>query len=178
MKWCHDLRFLNVELYANFFTLLFHFHQWGGLQISKGRGLVLVVHLRDDGFPWRQPCSLMFSLMWIWTWTWTCVSRYVSTSVHTHIHTQTHTHIHTHLLSCEPRGLRGTAAPEQWAPSSKNAVSQMFSNKGKQGLWEKWLIPGLAGNVQDAPKTTFSVKTEKMLKKKQTQSPRTIAKQH
>ena len=24
---CHDLRFLNVELYANFFTLLFHFHQ-------------------------------------------------------------------------------------------------------------------------------------------------------
>lgn len=54
----------------------------------------------------------------------------------------------------------------------------MFSNKGKQGLWEKWLIPGLAGNVQDAPKTTFSVKTEKMLKKKKPQSPRTIAKQH
>ena len=24
---CHDLRFLNVELEANFFTLLFHFHQ-------------------------------------------------------------------------------------------------------------------------------------------------------
>ena len=24
---CHDFRFLNVELYANFFTLLFHFHQ-------------------------------------------------------------------------------------------------------------------------------------------------------
>ena len=24
---CHDLRFLNVELQANFFTLLFHFHQ-------------------------------------------------------------------------------------------------------------------------------------------------------
>ena len=24
---CHDLSFLNVELYANFFTLLFHFHQ-------------------------------------------------------------------------------------------------------------------------------------------------------
>ena len=24
---CHDLRFLNVELYANFFTLHFHFHQ-------------------------------------------------------------------------------------------------------------------------------------------------------
>ena len=24
---CHDLRFLNVEFYANFFTLLFHFHQ-------------------------------------------------------------------------------------------------------------------------------------------------------
>ena len=24
---CHDLRFLNVELYANFFTLLFHFDQ-------------------------------------------------------------------------------------------------------------------------------------------------------
>ena len=24
---CHDLRFVNVELYANFFTFLFHFHQ-------------------------------------------------------------------------------------------------------------------------------------------------------
>ena len=24
---CHDLSFLNVELQANFFTLLFHFHQ-------------------------------------------------------------------------------------------------------------------------------------------------------
>ena len=24
---CHDLHFLNVELKANFFTLLFHFHQ-------------------------------------------------------------------------------------------------------------------------------------------------------
>ena len=24
---CHDLSFLNVEFYANFFTLLFHFHQ-------------------------------------------------------------------------------------------------------------------------------------------------------
>ena len=24
---CHDLRFLNVELEGNFFTLLFHFHQ-------------------------------------------------------------------------------------------------------------------------------------------------------
>ena len=24
---CHDLSFLNVELYANFFSLLFHFHQ-------------------------------------------------------------------------------------------------------------------------------------------------------
>jgi len=24
---CHDLRFLNVELQARFFTLLFHFHQ-------------------------------------------------------------------------------------------------------------------------------------------------------
>jgi len=24
---CHDLSFLNVELWANFFTLLFHFHQ-------------------------------------------------------------------------------------------------------------------------------------------------------
>ena len=24
---CHDLRFLNVELQANFFTPLFHFHQ-------------------------------------------------------------------------------------------------------------------------------------------------------
>ena len=24
---CHDLSFLNVELKANFFTLLFHFHQ-------------------------------------------------------------------------------------------------------------------------------------------------------
>ena len=24
---CHDLRFLNIELQANFFTLLFHFHQ-------------------------------------------------------------------------------------------------------------------------------------------------------
>ena len=26
---CHDLSFLNVELLANFFTLLFHFHQEG-----------------------------------------------------------------------------------------------------------------------------------------------------
>ena len=26
---CHDLGFLNVELYANFFTLHFHFHQEG-----------------------------------------------------------------------------------------------------------------------------------------------------
>ena len=27
MTRCHDLRFLNVELLANFFTLLFHLHQ-------------------------------------------------------------------------------------------------------------------------------------------------------
>ena len=27
---CHDLRFLNVELEANFFTLLFHFYTFGG----------------------------------------------------------------------------------------------------------------------------------------------------
>ena len=25
--WCHDLSFMNIELQANFFTLLFHFHQ-------------------------------------------------------------------------------------------------------------------------------------------------------
>ena len=28
---CHDLSFLNVELQANFFTLLFHFHPSGSL---------------------------------------------------------------------------------------------------------------------------------------------------
>ena len=38
----HDLRFLNVELYANFFTLLFHFHQKGKIQMRKKKRFVFV----------------------------------------------------------------------------------------------------------------------------------------
>ena len=97
---------------------------WGGLQINKGRGLVPVVHLRDDGFTWRQPCSLVFSLMW--TWPWSCVSRYVSTS-------HTHTHTHRRLLSSvSRRALEAQLLQSNEHPAARRQLLRRSPAKGSR----------------------------------------------
>ena len=59
---CHDLTFLNGELYANFFTLLFHFHQVASqfLFTFCHKGGVICISEVIDISPWNLDSSLCF----------------------------------------------------------------------------------------------------------------------
>ena len=65
---CHYHSFLNVELWANFFTLLFHFHQeaLSSALLSAIRGC----HLHIWGywyFSWQSWFQLVIHLVWHFT---------------------------------------------------------------------------------------------------------------
>ena len=67
---CHDLRFLNVEVEANFFTLLFHFHQeafssssLSAIRVVSSAYLRLLIFLLAILIPACASSSLAFHMM-------------------------------------------------------------------------------------------------------------------
>ena len=68
---CHDLSFLNVELYANFFTLLFHFIKWlcsssllFAIRLMSSVYLRLLIFLPAVLIPACASSSLAFHMMY------------------------------------------------------------------------------------------------------------------
>ena len=64
---CHDLRFLNVELSANFFTLLFHFHQEAFLWAHKPfLPESRPAYMMKNSWLWGKHCTWCRELTTVW----------------------------------------------------------------------------------------------------------------
>ena len=63
---CHDLHFLNVEFWANFFTLLFHFHQDAlcAIRVVSSAYLRLLIFLLANLIPAYASFSSEFRMMY------------------------------------------------------------------------------------------------------------------
>ena len=69
---CHDLYFLNAEFWANFFTLLFHFHQkavssssLSAIRVVSSAYLRLLIFLTTILIPACYSSSLAFRMMYL-----------------------------------------------------------------------------------------------------------------
>ena len=64
---CHDLRFQNVELSANFFTLLFHFHQEAFLWAHKPfLPESRPAYMMKNSWLWGKHCTWCRELTTVW----------------------------------------------------------------------------------------------------------------
>ena len=68
---CHDLSFLNVELYTNFFTLLFHFIKWpfnsssfSAIRVVLSAYLKLLIFLLEIFIPACASSSMAIHMMY------------------------------------------------------------------------------------------------------------------